>query len=116
MPKASTLSIYAFGGTALITGAANLIFRTHALSSLHLPNTPNVRPASDGLALAATAMGIYYIQAAIQENREFYVLTVPMTMLTAGVFLSYRGVWRIAALWEGLGALTTAVVFVWEQI
>jgi hypothetical protein len=52
-------------------------------------------------------MGIYYTLAAVQENRAFFKLTVPMRMLTASVFWAQDGGWRMAGLWEGVGAVAT---------
>ena len=59
-------------------------------------------------------MGMYYILAAYQENRMFFLLTVPMRAVTAGVFWGFGGVWRIVGLWEGAGALVTALGMGWE--
>jgi hypothetical protein len=63
----------------------------------------------EGNSLAAIAMGIYYALAAYQENRAFFYLTVPMRSLTATVFWRQGGQWKIAGLWEGGGAVLTAV-------
>jgi hypothetical protein len=65
-----------------------------------------------GNALAAIGMGIYYTLAAAQENRTFFKLTVPMRMLTSVVFWGQGGGWRIAGLWEGGGAVLTAVALI----
>jgi len=115
MPKPSTLTIYAFGLTSLIIGAINLVFQDYAMSTLGLSKSSDVQPASDGLALAAIAMGIYYTLAATQENRAFYILTVPMRLLTTAIFLRYDGAWKSAAIWEGTGASLTAIALVWEN-
>jgi hypothetical protein len=60
-----------------------------------------------GNALAAIAMGLYYSLAAYQENRAFFIATVPMRLLTAIVFGRHRGVWKTASFWEGFGAILT---------
>jgi len=73
-------------------------------------------PLSAGTSLAATAMGIYYTLAAYQENRMFFVLTVPMRSLTAAVFWSYGSAWRPGAIWEGGGAMLTAVALGLESV
>jgi hypothetical protein len=64
-------------------------------------------PAAAGNSLAAVAMGIYYTLAAYQENRKFFIATVPMRCLTAVVF--WRQAWIAPAVWEGTGAVLTAV-------
>jgi hypothetical protein len=63
----------------------------------------------EGNSLAAIAMGIYYTLAAYQENRAFFYLTVPMRVLTSTVFWTQGGQWKMAGLWEGGGAVLTAV-------
>ncbi|KAK0717806.1 hypothetical protein B0T26DRAFT_710896 [Lasiosphaeria miniovina] len=50
-------------------------------------------------------MGIYYTLGACQNNRAFFLATVPMRLLTTAVFWGQN--WRAAALWEGIGALLT---------
>jgi len=52
-------------------------------------------------------MGIYYTLAAYQENQTFFIATVPMRSLTALVF--WRQAWIAPAVWEGGGAVLTAV-------
>ncbi len=44
-----------------------------------------------------------------QDNQLFFAMTVPMRLLTATVFWSSGGPWRLPALWEGLGAVSTAL-------
>ena len=51
-------------------------------------------------------MGIYYTIPAYQENRTFFMATVPMRSLTSVVFWQYGRM--VVAIWEGLGALITA--------
>jgi hypothetical protein len=110
MPTFTALTIYIFGLTSLLAGLNNLINPHEALSTLALPSS--ARPASDGMALGAIAMGLYYPLAAAQENRKFFALTVPMRMLTAAVFWRHGGVWMTPALWEGFGAIITGAAMV----
>lgn len=119
MPSLAALTIHLFGFTCLVAGVHNLFRPGAALSSFHLPGA--ALPASNGNALAATAMGLYYHLAAFQENRAFFAATVPMRLLTAAVFVFFsgaeeeaRGIWRVAGLWEGAGSLLTAAALVWE--
>ncbi|KAF2663227.1 hypothetical protein BT63DRAFT_484320 [Microthyrium microscopicum] len=115
MPSITAGTIYIFGLTSLCAGFFNILRPRDALSALGLPNLPSVRPASDAMALAAIAMGIYYPLAAAQENRKFFALTVGMRLLTATIFWKNGGPWRTPALWEGLGAITTGVSMIWES-
>jgi hypothetical protein len=55
-------------------------------------------------------MGIYHTLAAFQANRAFFFLTIPMRLLTSMVFWRQDGDWKIASIWEGGGAVLTAVV------
>ncbi|MCJ1381129.1 hypothetical protein MMC17_004238 [Xylographa soralifera] len=112
MPSISSLSIYLFGVTAFVAGATHLLSPETALSALDLP--ASALPAVNGNSLAAIAMGIYYTLAAWQNNRTFYIMTVPMRSLTAAVFWAQGGSWRSAAVWEAAGALLTATALVWE--
>jgi hypothetical protein len=106
MPSLPAIASYLFALSALLVGFHNLTNSTAALASLSLPQS--ALPAAQGNALAAIAMGLYYALAARQENRAFFALSVPMRMLTATVFWSHGGTWRIAALWEGGSAAATA--------
>jgi hypothetical protein len=55
-------------------------------------------------------MGLYYNLAAYQENRSFFMMTVSMRLLTTAVFI--RQGWTPAALWEGGGAVLTALALI----
>ncbi|MCJ1399709.1 hypothetical protein MMC11_002911 [Xylographa trunciseda] len=112
MPPISSLSIYLFGTTAFVAGAAHLVSPQTALSSLDLP--ASALPAVHGNSLAAIAMGIFYTLAAWQNNRAFYTLSVPMRSLTAAVLWAQGGPWRLVAMWEAAGALLTGTALVWE--
>jgi hypothetical protein len=109
MPSASALTIYLFGFTALAAGLnsllSSLLTPESGLASFSLP--ASALPAMQGNALAAIAMGLYYSLAAYQENRAFFIATVPMRLLTAIVFGCHQGVWKTASLWEGFGAILT---------
>ena len=108
MPTPAAYTIYLFGITALLAGLSNLLSPTNALSAFDLPDAC-LQPMY-GNALAAIAMGIYYTLAAYQENRAFFILTVPMRMLTAVTFWSVR--WKTAGVWEGAGAVLTGLALV----
>ena len=106
MPSLAAFTIYLFGISAFAAGCYNLYYTEQAMSSFDISSaclTP-----MQGNALAAMAMGIYYSLAAWQENRTFFMLTVPMRFFTAYVFWDAGGQWRVAGIWEGLGAALTA--------
>ncbi|KAG6039846.1 hypothetical protein E4U41_002024 [Claviceps citrina] len=100
-PSPAALTIYAFGLTCLIAGM-NMLLRQDLAGV-----STTCRVADAGNSLAAIAMGVYYGLAACQENRLFFMATVPMRSLTTAV---YWGLGRYKlALWEGCGALLTAL-------
>lgn len=111
MPSTAAITIYAFGFTSFIFGTLSLLYPQNALETLNLPSA--AQPAANGNALAALAMGLYYTLAAYQENRTFFVMTVPMRLLTATVFNAQGGPWRMPAAWECCGALSTAAMLLW---
>lgn len=100
-PSLAALTVYAFGATSFLAGIVQLINPpARALESTRCWS------AEDGNALAAIAMGIYYTISAYQENRTFFLATIPMRSLTTFVFWRHG---RIdVAVWEGLGAFLTA--------
>ena len=113
MSSLSAVSVLVFGATALLTGICTLLFPTTMLSMLLLPDAS--LPALRANALAAIAMGIYYTLAFVQDNRAFFVATVPMRILTAVVLGLQGGPWMYVALWEGYGAYFTGVVLALED-
>ncbi|KAJ6440089.1 Negative regulator of the PHO system [Purpureocillium lavendulum] len=68
--------------------------------------------AGRGNALAAIAMGLYYNLAVYQNNTAFFIATVPMRMLSAGVFWAQG--WPAVAVWEGMGSLSTGLALWWH--
>lgn len=111
-PSIAAITIYGFGMSAFAVGVHNLLFPTAALASLSLP--ADATPALNGNSLAAIAMGIYYTLAAYQRNRAFFLLTIPMRLLTASVFWRAGGSWKAASSWEAGGAVLTAAAILWE--
>ena len=126
-PSPAALTIALFGLTALISGLMTLIspstfFPIPPPTTLPPTNLPtNLRPPPPtqsspclpsiyGNGLAATAMGLYYLLAAWQENRLFFLATVPMRVVSGVVFwrVGLRGV----GVWEGGGAVLTVGVMV----
>ncbi|KAH8791134.1 hypothetical protein BGZ57DRAFT_628330 [Hyaloscypha finlandica] len=107
MPTIAAWTIYAFGATALAAGCLHLASPESAAQALGMQE--GCVGAVNGNSLAAIAMGIYYALAAYQENRAFFYLTVPMRLLTSTVFWRQGGQWKMAGLWEGGGAVLTAV-------
>lgn len=106
----SQLSILVFGITAFVSGWITLISPASAGAQLQLSS--ECWTSMNGNGLAAIGMGIYYTLAAFQNNRTFFKLTVPMRLLTTFVFWNQG--WGAPALWEGGGAILTALA-IWSE-
>ena len=112
MPSLAASTVYAFGTTALVAGINNLLSPQSTLQSFQLPLA--ALPAVNGNSLAAIAVGSLYILSAYQENRAFFLMSIPTRTLTGTVFWYAGGLWRVAGVWEGGGALITALALGWE--
>ncbi|TKW49973.1 hypothetical protein CTA1_1863 [Colletotrichum tanaceti] len=106
----SRYTVAAFGLTSLAAGLHALLRPLESLASLGLPAA--ALPAASGNALAALAMGVYYALAAAQDNRAFFLATVPVRLTSAAVF--WRRGWAGVAAWEGGGAALTMLALAWD--
>lgn len=118
MPSAAAVTIFLFGVTSLGAGLQGLLFApgpSNAATSSGSSSDASLlaHQAMTANYLAAIAMGLYYPLMAYQENRAFFVATVPMRSLSATVFWLQQ--WKAASLWEGAGAFLTAVALLWER-
>ena len=113
MPSLAASTLYAFGITALGAGIHNLFSPQSTLQSFQLPLV--ALPAANGNSLAAISMGSYYILSAYQENRAAFQISVPTRALSATIFWYAGGLWSVAGVWEGIGALSTALALGWEM-
>lgn len=111
MPSKPALTIALFGVTALLAGLFSLLSPSASLQQLQLPSA--ALPSLYANSVASTAMGIYYLLAAYQENHAFFIATVPVRSMTTVIFWT-RSQWRTAAIWEGAGAALTAAALLWE--
>ncbi|MCJ1271157.1 hypothetical protein MMC22_011056 [Lobaria immixta] len=114
MPSSPALTIALFGATAFILGIYTLLSPSVFLLRLQL--LPAALPALYSNGLAATAMGVYYTLAAYQENKVFFIATVPVRLLSTAVFWAQGGQWRATAVWEGTGASLTGTALLWEAM
>lgn len=101
----SRITILAFGITAFLSGVLTLLIPETATSQLQIPL--DCVPPLRGNGLSAIAMGIYYTLAALQNNRAFFKLTIPMRLLTTFIF--WRQGWTLPSIWEGASAFLTAL-------
>jgi len=106
----SQLSILAFGLSALLSGLVTLLSPESAAAQLQLAS--ECWPSMNGNGLAAIGMGIYYTLAAVQNNKTFFKLTVPMRFLTTVVF--WKQGWTLPSVWEGGAAVLTALALLVE--
>ena len=120
MISAAAVASHVFALTCWVVGVHNLARPQAALAGFGLPAV--ALPTVKGTSLAAIAMGIYYHLAGFQENRSFFVATVPMRLLTASVFClapgaqseETRSVFRVAGFWEGGFAIVTATALAYD--
>jgi len=126
--SAAGWTIAAFGVIALVLGAVGLILPEAMLTLLGFTVTdPAERVVGDytrtflaASSMASFNMGVYYLLAAVTDWRPFFRFTVFFRLLTCTVFsllvvtdmapVRFLGV----AIWEGAGAVTTAVALWWE--
>lgn len=126
---ASGWTMFLFGALALLLGLVGLI-RPEILLSLLGFSAPDraTRAAGDytivfmiASSMASFNVGAYYILAALNDMKKFYLWTVPfravtftaftIAVLTAIAPARFFGV----ALWEGLGALATGLALYSEN-
>ncbi|MEJ5241830.1 MAG: hypothetical protein WHS87_11590 [Anaerolineales bacterium] len=121
-------TMFVFGALAFLLGAIGLIVPEFLLQVLGFEVLPrSARVAGDYTlvfittsSMASFNMGIYYVLAALNDLRKFYVWTVPFRLVTFSVFTlavlnglaptRFLGV----AIWEGLGALITGLALWYE--
>lgn len=121
-------TMFVFGALAFLLGAIGLIVPEFLLQVLGFEVLPrSARVAGDYTLVFITTssmvsfnMGIYYVLAALNDLRKFYVWTVPFRLVTFSVFTlavlnglaptRFLGV----AIWEGLGALITGLALWYE--
>lgn len=126
---AAAWTIFIFGMLAFITGAMGLLFPEFLLRLLGFEILERgARSSGDytlvfliASSMASFNMGIYYILAAVNHVRPFFVWTVPFRLITFTVFtvvtisglapLKFLGI----ALWEGIGALATGFALLYER-
>lgn len=120
---ASGWTMFVFGVIALLLGLIGLIRPELLLSILGFPILDRtVRAAGDytivfmiASSMASFNMGVYYILAALNDMKKFYLWTVPFRVVTFTVFtiVAVTGVapmrFITVGLWEGIGALATGV-------
>ncbi|TDC59124.1 hypothetical protein E1258_19065 [Micromonospora sp. KC207] len=128
LPRSSAgWTIAVFGVLALLMGALGLLWPEAQLRMLGF-EVPESRSAGDytgtfltAAAMASFNMGVYYLLATATEWRAFYRFTVVFRLVTFTVFTIVvlagvaPGRFFTVALWEGLGAVATAVALRWDD-
>lgn len=116
-------TIAVFGVLAAVMGVVGLVAPGVLLESMGFTPIPEARRAEGdhtlvfltASSMAALNMGVYYVLAALSDWRAFFRWTVPFRLLTCAVFTLAVVTGRAPAgflgvgVWEGLGALATAV-------
>ena len=110
-PSPTSITVLTFGITSFALGIATIVLPPASIIET-LQVSPDALPAVRASSLAATAMGIYYTLATYQGNTAFFAWTVPMRLLTTAVMWNQG--WKGTALWEGAGAISTAIALAWD--
>ena len=121
--------MFIFGVLALLLGVVGLIYPEALLSLLGFEILPRATRASGdytivymiAASMASVNMGAYYVLAALNDMKKFYLWTVPFRVVTFTVFtlavvfgyapLRFFGV----GLWELAGSLCTGIALYFEQ-
>jgi hypothetical protein len=112
-PSAPAILSLLFGTTSFLFGLSALLNPTQALTPFDLP--VSALPSVQASSCAAIAMGIFYSLAAYQENLAFFRCSVITRMVTTIVLWKAGGAWRGVAIWEGVGAASTAVALLLDK-
>jgi hypothetical protein len=122
-------TMFVFGVLALLLGLIGLIRPELLLSLLGFSVLDRAaRAAGDYTIVFMTAsstasfnMGVYYILAALNDVKKFYLWTVPFRLVTFTVFtaVALTGIAPMrfigVGVWEGLGALATGLALYFEN-
>ncbi|KOG89620.1 hypothetical protein [Streptomyces varsoviensis] len=120
-PSGWTMAV--FGALAALLGVVGLVapesliaaMGLEPLGSAHRAPTDHTRTFITASSMAALNMGVYYVLAAFANWRAFFIWTVPFRLLTCAVFtlavVSGRAPTPFVGVgvWEGAGALATAI-------
>lgn len=129
-PSGWTMAV--FGVLAAVLGAVGLVSpdtTVRLMGLIPLSELSGASPAEGDYttlfltasSMAALNMGVYYVLAALADWKPFFRWTVPFRLLTCTVFTLAVVTDRAPAgflgvgVWEGLGALTTAVALRYEK-
>ncbi|WP_406140835.1 hypothetical protein [Streptomyces sp. NBC_01089] len=125
-PSGWTMAV--FGVLATLLGAVGLVSPEALLKALGFAAPASGRPPSDytrtfitASSMAAVNMGVYYLLAAAADWRAFFRWTVPFRLLTFAVFTTAVVSGRAPSgfigvgLWEGIGAVATAVALRYDK-
>ncbi len=127
--NSSSWTMAIFGGMALLMGAAGIVAPELLLRMMGIEAIERgVRASGDytlifirASAMASFNMGVYYILAALRDQRGFYKLTVPFRGLTFMVFtfIGVRGIAPVGfvgiGVWELAGAVATGAALYYEK-
>jgi hypothetical protein len=127
--SASGWTMFAFGVLAFLLGLLGLIRPEWVLSILGFTVLDRTaRVAGDytlvfmiAASMASFNMGVYYVLAAFNDMKPFFLWTVPFRLVTFTVFTitALTGLaptrFILVGAWEGLGALTTGSALYFER-
>jgi hypothetical protein len=126
---ASGWTMFVFGLMAVLFGIIGLVRPEMVFSILGLDNIERARRAAGdntiafivAASMASFNMGAYYILAALNDQRAFYLWTVPFRAVTFSVFTgaALTGVapigWIGLGVWELCGSIATGLALYFEK-
>ena len=126
---ASGWTMLIFGVLALLLGLVGLIRPEALLALLGFEILPRATRASGdytivymvAASMASVNMGVYYVLAALNDVKKFYLWTVPFravtfTVFTLAVFFGYAPLRFLGVgIWELAGGLSTGMALYFEQ-
>ena len=126
---ASGWTMFIFGVMALLFGLIGVIRPDVVFSILGLDNNDRARRAAGDFTLpfltassmAAFNMGAYYILAALNDHKAFYLWTVPFRAVTFSVFTTVvltglaPTAWIGLGVWELCGGIATGMALFLEK-
>jgi hypothetical protein len=127
--SASGWTMFIFGVLAFLLGLLGLLRPELVLSLLGFTVLDRTaRAAGDytlvfviAASMASFNMGVYYMLAAFNDMKQFFLWTVPFRLVTFTVFtitaLTHLAPTRfiLVGAWEGLGALATGLALYFER-
>lgn len=117
----AALTMLVFGGLITVSGMTGLFMPEFLLSLLGFGSRGTTGIFVMAASQASLAMGLYYVLAAVHNQRMFFRWSVPLRVMNFLVFagMVFLGMaplqWLFVAGLELLGALATGIMLTWDR-